>query len=265
MKSVKIYLFYCRVSILKLIEYRSSFFIGILGLIAVNGVSLLLIWTILTQFHRLGDWSFWEIVFNYSMFLACLGFHKIFFRNLSSLSNYIEDGTFDRYLIRPYSPCLQVIGEEFSFTDISDFIMGMVLLVLSFRNLNLSWGFTEYVTFILTFANGVYVFTIILLIINSLAFWLIKATPFLYGTAEIQETVQHYPVNIFGAYFKWFVTLILPYAMTNYYPSLLLLKKTDATGSIICIVVMIVVSLFLSIIARFLWVKGINHYQSTGS
>jgi len=236
-------------SILRSLEYKASFFIGLLGLIMVNGVSLLLIWVILENFYDLGGWSFWEVVFNYAMFLTCLGLHKVFFRNLSRLQEYIIDGTFDRYMIRPWSPFLQVIGERLSITDISDFLIGIVCLSLAYYNLILSWSAIEFLLLIACIINGVVIFTVILLSINSLAFWLIRATPFLYGTSEIQESVQHYPVEIFGNTFRLFVTFILPYSLINYYPSLILLDKVSSNKLLYIIALMLFVTIMFIVIS----------------
>lgn len=265
MRSIKLYFHYCKLSILKALEYRSSFFVGLFGLIMVNGVSLLLIWVMLSNFNNLNGWSFWEIVFNYSLFLACLGFHNAFFKHLGDLEDYIVEGTFDRFLLRPCNTFLQLIGDKLSVTDISDFMLGTFGIILSYSRLNLHWGIWKLLLLLFYLCNGILIFTILLLSISCLSFWIVKSRPFLYGTIEIQESVQHYPISIFGKGFKFITTIILPYALINYYPSMVLLGKVKGKYIFYYFIFTLAITLIFLGLATVLWKKGINHYQSTGS
>lgn len=265
MRSVKLYFHYCKLSILKALEYRSSFFVGLFGLIMINGVSLLLIWVMLSNFHTLNGWNFWEIMLNYSMFLACLGFHNVFFKHLGDLEDYILEGTFDRFLLRPCSTFLQLIGDKLSVPDISDFMLGLFGIILSYLKLKLHWAIGKWFLLLFYLCNGILIFTILLLAISSLSFWIIKSSPFLYGTIEIQESVQHYPISIFGKGFKFIVSIILPYALINYYPSMVLLGKVKGNYILRYFIFTVVITLIFLNITIVLWKKGIDHYQSTGS
>ena len=96
MESVQLYFDLIKAGLKRFAEYRSSFIAGFFGLIMINGSSILLIWVMLKNFHTLNEWTFWQIVFNYCLFLSCLGFHNTFFRHISDLENHIVNGTFDR-------------------------------------------------------------------------------------------------------------------------------------------------------------------------
>ena len=123
MESVQLYFDLIKAGLKRFAEYRSSFIAGFFGIIMINGSSILLIWVMLKNFHTLNEWTFWQIVFNYCLFLSCLGFHNTFFRHISDLENHIVNGTFDRFLLRPVSPLLQLASEKISITDWS-FICG---------------------------------------------------------------------------------------------------------------------------------------------
>ena len=44
---------------------------------------------------------------------------------------------------------------------------------------------------------------------------------------EFNVLVQHYPIDIFGRWFRLIVTGVIPVAFMNYYPALILLGKSD--------------------------------------
>lgn len=265
MRGLKLYYLYLRINFLRALEYRSDFFAGLFGLFMVNGVSLTLIWVLLEKFHDLNGWTFWEIVFLYSLYLTCLGLNNLFFRHLISLENYIVDGTFDRFLVRPWNPLFQLLGNGISQSGVSDFLLGLVGISLAYTNLSLNWGFIDWGMLLFYILNGTVLFSVVLLAISSLSFWLIKSRPFLYGTMEIQESVQHYPIDIFGKYFKYLVSSILPYALINYYPTKILLHKVTNIQLPFYVLYTILITMIFLLLSTTLWKRGINRYQSTGS
>lgn len=58
--------------------------------------------------------------------------------------------------------------------------------------------------FILLLLSGALVLAGIVLGLNSLAFWTVKSNVFIFGTGELQEAVQHYPLKILGNGLKRF-------------------------------------------------------------
>lgn len=162
MESVQLYFDLIKAGLKRFAEYRSSFIAGFFGLIMINGSSILLIWVMLKNFHTLNEWTFWQIVFNYCLFLSCLGFHNTFFRHISDLENHIVNGTFDRFLLRPVSPLLQLASEKISITDLCDFTTGMIGALFAAKMLHIQITVGFMFGFIVSIINGVYVFTAIL-------------------------------------------------------------------------------------------------------
>ena len=76
--------------------------------------------------------------------------------------------------------------------------------------------------------------------------------------------MQQYPVNIFGKYFRIFVTCFLPVAFINYYPSVVLLDKA-ADGIRVWQYFAPLVSFLMLAIAAFVWRKGVKRYAGTGN
>lgn len=263
MESVQLYFDLIKAGLKRFAEYRSSFIAGFFGLIMINGSSILLIWVMLKNFHTLNEWTFWQIVFNYCLFLSCLGFHNTFFRHISDLENHIVNGTFDRFLLRPVSPLLQLASEKISITDLCDFTTGMIGALFAAKMLHIQITVGFMLGFIVSIINGVYVFTAILFSVSCISFWTMKSKSILYSTNEIQESVQHYPISIFNKAFKFIVTVLLPYGLVNYYPSLILLNKVNVHWMYVIMIAL--VDIIYGVIGAFLWQRGLKRYNGSGS
>ena len=90
-----------------------------------------------------------------------------------------------------------------------------------------------------------------------------KSKSILYSTNEIQESVQHYPISIFNKAFKFIVTVLLPYGLVNYYPSLNLLNKVNVHW--VYVVMIALVDMIYGVIGAFLWRRGLKRYNGSGS
>ena len=82
---------------------------------------------------------------------------------------------------------------------------------------------------------------------------------------EFNELVQHYPIDIFGLWFRVIVTGIIPVAFMNYYPALMLLGKFDPQNSSAWLGYLSpVVALILIAIASGVWHLALRRYSSSG-
>nr|WP_240927356.1 ABC-2 family transporter protein [Paenibacillus thiaminolyticus] len=247
------------------IEYKLDFITGVIGVLILNVTDLLLIGILLSNFHSIGGWSVWQIVFLYSFYLAAMGLQNIFTLHLNEIENYVQDGTFDQFLVRPIPPFLQLIAKEINHKNFNHLIIGIIGLVISYQQLNLNWSFGMFLWFILLLLSGALVLAGIVLGLNSLAFWTVKSNVFIFGTGELQEAVQHYPLKIFGKWFEAFLTFLLPFGFINYYPSLILLDKTQEALNPIIPYLTPIISVVILLIGFSIWSLGIKNYQSTGT
>ena len=261
---MKVFTEYLKNNFKRALEYKTDFFMGLIGLITINFSSIIILVLIANNFTTIGEWTIWEVIFNYSLFLAGLGLHKMFFRNVVELERHIIKGTFDRFLLRPFSPFFQLVFEKLSLLDNTDFLLGIIGLTVSILNLEIKWGIWQSIGIFIAVLNSALVFTLILTIITTMSFWIYRIRAILYGTSELQEAVQNYPITIYNKPLKFILTYILPYAATNFYPALILLgKEEDKIGQVFLYLILLDIILICAEIV--LWKKGVKSYQSSGS
>lgn len=261
-KYINLYMKFLQQYIKSLIEYRADFILGLIGFILVQGINVVFINLIFNSIPSLDGWGFYEVLFIYGFAQIPRGIDHIFTDNLWMLSgSIIVNGNFDRYLIRPLNPLFQIIAERFQPDGFGELIIGIILLSISSRNLNISFNFQNSVLFLFVVICGTFIYTAIKLAVASIAFWIKFAQSYLFMTYQISNFAK-YPMSIYSNAIKGVLTFIIPFAFTGYYPGAYFLGKESMFNGVILTFLVAVVSTF---IAYFVWLTGIKTYESSGS
>jgi ABC-2 type transport system permease protein len=247
-------------------QYRADFFTGIISVIILNAVNLTLIGILVNRFAHLNTWNLWEMVFLYSLWVMGHSIYSLLFWHFNTLEDYLVRGTFDQFLIRPIGVLVQFLGREIQYMGIGDVIVGATGLVLSYSKLGLNWGMFEFSWLIAAILSGAIIELALAWLIACLSFWTGRSVTAYFVMMRLNLMVQQYPVDIFGTWFRVLVTGLIPVAFINYYPTLLLLGKTEQAGGWGWLGMMSpVVALLLLALAMLVWRIGIKRYSSTGS
>ena len=261
-KYIILYMKFLQQYIKSLIEYRADFILGLVGFILVQGINIVFINLIFNSIPSLDGWGFYEVLFIYGFAQIPRGIDHIFTDNLWMLSgSIIVNGNFDRYLIRPLNPLFQIIAERFQPDGFGELIIGIILLSISSRNLNISFNFQNSVLFLFVVICGTFIYTAIKLAVASMAFWIKFAQSYLYMAYQISNFAK-YPMSIYSNAIKGVLTFIIPFAFTGYYPGAYFLGKESMFNGVILTFLVAVIS---NIIAYFVWLTGIKTYESSGS
>lgn len=266
MNGFQLYFRLIQISVLARMQYRINFIVGILGLIVWNVVNLGLIGVMVTQFTSLNDWTLWELVFLYSLWVLGHSLYSVFFSHTRQLEEYLLEGTFDQFLLRPASPLIQLLGRELQYIEVADILIGVIGISLAYAQLGLHWDVWKWSFFLLAVISAAIIVWAIDLLIACSAFWTGRSRGTYIIVSPFYALVHQYPVDIFGNTFRIIVTSLLPVAFMNYYPSLFLLDKLDSAGSASWLNYMSpLVALLLVGIVSVVWHLGLHRYSSSGS
>ena len=266
MNGFQLYFRLIRISLLSRMQYRANFIVGLLGLIVWNLVNLGLIGILVTQFTRLKDWTLWELVFLYCLWILGHSLYSLFFSHTSQMEDYLIEGTFDQFLLRPASPLIQVLGREFQYLEIADALFALTGLSLAYTRLGLHWDGWRWGFFVLAVLSGALIVLALNLLIACTAFWSGRSRGAAMVVNQFHGLVQWYPIDIFGRAFRVIVTGLLPVAFLNYYPALVLLDKLDNAGGgwWLAYLSPAVAFLLMGIVSR-VWHLALIQYTSSGS
>jgi ABC-2 type transport system permease protein len=266
MNGFQLYFRLIQISLLSRMQYRANFIVGLLGLIVWNVVNLALIGILINQFTSLKDWTLWQLVFLYCLWILGYSLYSLFFSHTSQIEDYLIEGTFDQFLLRPASPLIQVLGREFQYLEIADALFALTGLSLAYSRLGLNWNGWHWGFFVLAVVSSAVIVLAINLLLACTAFWTGRSRGAAMVVGRFQGLVQWYPIEIFGRAFRVIVTGLLPVAFLNYYPALVLLDKLDRADSGWWLGYMspVVALLLVGIVSR-VWRRALIQYTSSGS
>jgi ABC-2 type transport system permease protein len=247
-------------------QYRASFVLDVISRFLINGLELAAIFILFHQFNSLGDWTVGEIAFLYGLVTVSFAFHEVVAQSFEDFSLTIRQGEFDRILLRPVTPIVQVLASDFQLKRIGRAMTGILALALALPRVHVSWTVGKVLYLPVVILCGVLLFAAIDLIGGTLCFWTIERTEvmniFTYGGVFMSS----YPISIYQAWIRRTFTFLIPIAFVAYYPGLYFLGRTDPLGMPRFVSFLTpVAALAFSAVALWFWNWGVRHYQSTGS
>jgi ABC-2 type transport system permease protein len=247
------------------LQYRVDFLTGIIGVIMLNFVTLGSIGILASRFTTINGWTLWQLVFLYCLWLMGHSFFSQFFYHIRTLEDYLVQGTFDQFLIRPASVFVLFLGREVQYTGVADLGFAITGSLLAYSNLGLAWDWGKWLFFGLAIISGTLIEMTLNLMVSCLAFWTGRSRRATSLTMQISAMIQQYPVDIYGSVFRVIVTGLIPVAFMNYYPALLLLNKIDHQNPWWWLSYMSpVVALLMIGLSASLWNFALHHYSSSG-
>jgi ABC-2 type transport system permease protein len=181
------------------------------------------------------------------------------------VEDYLIEGTFDQFLLRPASPLVQILGRELQYIEIADMLIGLTGISLAYTQLGLHWNGWAWSFLIIAIISGAMIELALNLLIACSAFWTGRSRSSLFIVLQFHGLIQQYPVDIFGKAFRLIVTGLIPVAFMNYYPSLILLDKLDRTSMSWLGYMSPFVALILIGITLVVWHFALRRYSSSGS
>ncbi len=244
------------------LEYEADFWIGIVGVMLTHGAGLAFVWILFGRVPEVAGWNLWEIAFLYSLAIIPRGLVEILCDGQWRLRLMVNRGEFDRLLVRPVSPALQLITQMSSIHGLGSVLLGLVVVTRAVVELDVVWGPAQYVFLLTTIFGSVVLIGSINFATNCIAFWdpsANSAFPFLVGhTLELVK----FPITLYGRLVQVLLTWVLPFAFVSYYPGLVLLGRTDATPWLGYLSPL--AGPAVGLVSSLIWRRGLMRYQGAG-
>ena len=172
----------------------------------------------------------------------------------------ISNGVFDRIMVRPRNEIFQVLVQRIEFTRIGRMLQAVIMFAYGIIKSEITWTAPKIFTVLFMLLGGTALFCGIFLIYAALCFFTLEGLEFMNILTHGAREYGKYPVNIYGKKLLLLCTIVVPYALVQYYPLMYLLGK----GSIWYILFPAGCFVFLLPCYGF-WRLGLHHYKSTGS
>ena len=257
---------YWRLNLLTLLEYRANFFMWAGFTIVYHGSAIVALWVTLTQFPSMNGWDFRETAFMYGLWMLGNAVHSTFFFTIGSIPEFIREGRFDRFLVRPLDPLFQAMTTPQMVSPDE-----LILAIIFFCIVTVTSGVRVDLIFVLfvplVAIGGALIEFGINLAIATAAFWFIRIDSLRWVVMSLEQDFSRYPISIYQRGVQVMLAFVLPFAFMNYFPATYLLHKAEDgfhLNPAVGLLTPVVGVVWLAAAYAF-WRVGINRYQGTGS
>ena len=231
---------------------KTTFITNVVFMI-LNNACMIFQWIILFSLKdNFGGYTFKMVILLWGIASATYGFSHFFFKNAYKLSNTINLGKLDSYLVQPKNVLISCITSDITTSALGDIIYGYIMLLIYGINLK------SFILFTFFIICGGLMLTSISVILNSLSFWFQKTDVLADIGMSIMTNVATYPDGIFKGVTKILLYTIVPIGIVNYIPIQVI---TDFNINLLLVTVF--ATILLIILAFITFNKGLKRYSSS--
>ena len=231
---------------------KVTFFSNIIFMI-LNNASFIIQWVVLFALKEdIGGYTFKQVLLLWGLAASTYGFSRFFFKRAFDLSETINNGKLDVYLVQPKDVLISAITMDIEPSALGDMIYGYIMFFIYGFSIS---GFSLFTLF--TICGGLMV-TAIAVILGSLSFWFQKSDVVADTGNSLMVNFATYPDGIFKGLAKVFLYTIVPVGFVNYIP----LHILSEFNIYLLIVVVCITSLFV-LLAFIIFNTGLKKYSSS--
>ncbi|MBA2609148.1 MAG: ABC-2 family transporter protein [Actinobacteria bacterium] len=247
-------------------QYRTSFALFTLSQFTITGLDFVAILIVFGKVPALAGWSLGEVAFLYGLGNFAFGMADLWVGSIEKVEQHIRVGTFDRLLLRPASPLVQVVADQFSLRRLGKVAEGALVFAIGCATAGIEWDAGRVLMTGLSVATGAAIFGAIWVFTSCVSFWWVEAreaqNAFTYGGGYLAQ----YPIGIYGSWLRRLLAYLVPIAFVNYFPAIYVLDRNDRLGMPAWIpFASPVVAAVATLAAAVMWRVAVRHYRSTGS
>lgn len=254
-----------RLGLASALQYRADFVMTAIGAIFYEALSLAFVGVIIHAFGGIGGWGFAEVAFIYGIRASAHAVHGLLSGQLWAGDGVVREGEFDRYLLRPVNPLLQLIARRFQVTAVGDLLFGGVLLTVVAVVSGVDWSAWKIGYLVLAVLSAALVESAVMLAITALTFRLLSVSPLLSIVDVTFVTFGPYPLNAMPRVVGYLLSFVLPLAFSGFFAAAILLGRTgDLFVPVWLAAASPAVGPLLYVAAAAFFHRQIRHYASPG-
>lgn len=231
---------------------KSTFIMNVIFMI-LNNASFIIQWVILYSLKaNIGGYSFNQVLLLWGIASGTYGIAHFFFKKAFSLSDTINNGKLDSFLVQPKNVLLSAITTDVDSSAVGDIIYGYITLFIY------GFSFKLFGLFTLFMICGGLIIASFAVILASLSFWFNKSDMIADTANSLITHFATYPDGIFKGLAKVMLYVLIPVGIANYIP-----VKVMSEFNIWLMLLVILVTVVLIFLAFLIFNKGLKRYSSS--
>jgi ABC-2 type transport system permease protein len=261
MKIIRLAWSYLRIGIANEMQYRVNFFIQLLQSFIALATGLIGLWLVFSYTTTLGGWSQPELLAVMGIYMLMGGIIQSAIQpNMQRLMHEIQDGTLDFALTKPMDGQILVSIREFRFWQLTDVLIGFIVLVVAVTQMQTQVGIWQALAFILALGLGGILIYCFWLMLTTTTFWLIN----IWELVDMFQGIYaagRWPVTIYPGWLRIGLTFLVPVAFAVTTPAEALTNRLTP----FTLLEAAIVTVIFIVLARFVWRLGVRSYSGASA
>lgn len=219
----------------------------------LNNASFIVQWVVLYSLKdNVGGYTFKQVLLLWGIAAGTYGVSRFFFKKAFSLSETINNGKLDSFLVQPKNVLLSAITTDVEPSAIGDLLYGYIMLFV--------FGITieNFLLFTLFTITGGLITVAIAVILGSLSFWFNKTDIIADVGNSLMTNFASYPDGIFKGLVKGLLYTLIPVGIVNFIP-----VKVITEFNLGLMLIVIGVTILTITLAFIVFFKGLKKYSSS--
>ncbi|MBQ8799550.1 MAG: ABC-2 family transporter protein [Lachnospiraceae bacterium] len=260
-KSISLYIRYAAICVRSIMEYKLSFGLMIFGRCMIAFTEFLAIRFLFDGLTEIKGYTYGDVLLCFSVMHMAFTLAELFGNGFKVFSGIVKSGEFDRMLLRPCSPILQIMGTRFEIGRTGPLITSTITLCIGIAESKVSWNLLTALTLALMIVGATFLFIGLYMLGASFCFFTIEDTSILNALTYGAKEHGKYPIDVYGRGVLRFCTFVIPYTLVQYYPLQFLLgRSTNRVLGLYPVGVVVFLAICYGV-----WCAGVRNYKSCGS
>ncbi len=243
----------------QLMQYRLDFFLGILLTFGVAAVGPLLQFLIYTQTKGYPGWNLNQILLFQAVFLLSTGIEATCFGEVrGTLGRLMVRGEFDRLLLKPFPPLLQLFTSGFSPYSLGTLLLGCGIVAWTWLRSGADLTLSAFFSFLVFLTIGV------MLSLSASILYCALTVRWVYTSMLrlLLDFMFYYtgrPLDVYPLFWRTLFITVLPFSVAVHWPAQALLGRLDLSAWIAAGATLII---WLGVL--WFWGRQLKQYTSAG-
>jgi len=252
---------FVRLGIANELAYRTNFFVQIVQSFLELGTALAGLAIIFAHTKTLGQWQPAELLVLLGVYFLVGGAINVMLQpSMQHLMEEIQLGTLDFTLVKPEDAQVLVSISRVSIWELTDMILGLVVLSVALTRLETAMSFGQMIAFVVTLVAGGIILYSFWLMLATCAFWFVRVESML---AIFQNMYQagRWPISIYPSWLRWLLTVLVPVGLVTTVPAEALVGRLSWG----MVVGMVGLGVGMLMVSRVFWRVGLRYYTGASA
>jgi len=261
MRILRLFLSYLRISVANEMQYRVNFLLQLLQSFTALATGLIGLWLVFSHTSNLSGWTQPELLAVMGVYMLMGGIIQAGIQpNMQRLMEEIQNGSLDFALTKPVDGQVLVSIREFRFWQLTDVLVGLVVLVIALVQLQERFGPLQALAFIIALVLGGVMIYSFWLMLTTTAFWLIRIWE-LVNLFQGLYAAGRWPVSIYPNWLRLGLTFLVPVAFAVTVPAEALTARLTGWT----LLGALGLAILLATLSRLVWRLGVRSYSGASA